>query len=225
MTQLIVQPGAAPGIDTVIKHNGLLDLNNFGTTSRVNLGTDYSNKAFVFVRGLFRFDLSSIPITATIDHASLTLFAAGQGQATEDPAAFVFAAYPLSQTGWTELGANWQKYDGVNAWNSLGGPLGGGGDYLTANGDTAIPADIDTNLQFDNLAAMVADAVSHRQGQLDMIVIGPETPDELSCLSVYLSDYSDATKRPRVVVDYTMHAPAHASMSGGMHELSGNMRG
>jgi autotransporter-associated beta strand protein len=70
-------------------------------------------------RSLLKFPM---PVGATLNSASLTLFA------TElyggNPNAETMSVYRLTQA-WTEAGVGWNKYDGANAWAAAGGDYAG----------------------------------------------------------------------------------------------------
>jgi autotransporter-associated beta strand protein len=70
-------------------------------------------------RSLLKFPM---PVGATLNSASLTLFA------TElyggNPNAETMSVYRLTQA-WTEAGVGWNKYDGANAWAASGGDYAG----------------------------------------------------------------------------------------------------
>ena len=66
---------------------------------------------------LFRWNLSSIPDTASVTWATITLTTYPVGGPYDDVPVEVFQ----SKKDWTEMGVTWNNYDGVNPWQIAGG--------------------------------------------------------------------------------------------------------
>lgn len=114
----IIQPSS---YDTTL--NALSPDNNHG-------GLDY-----VVVRGhldpyrvLEQFDLSVIPAGSVVSSATLKLY--DYMWLSYNPVGRTYWAYRVTQS-WTEGGATWNKYDGVNSWATPGG------DYTATGGASA----------------------------------------------------------------------------------------
>jgi hypothetical protein len=213
--QLVLQPDAAAGIDTYLMDGSNADV-NFGNAAVIGIGTSQSGKFTNRVRGVVRFDLSVIPVGASIVNATLTLFAATGGSVT-GPAQF--KAYRLTQAGWTEFGATWNKYNGTNSWGTAGG------DYTSDGQDSATINSGAEDLVFDALAQLAADAVANRNGLLHLLVVGPEAGVNNHLLA-HSSDGGEAAKRPKLVVEYEAPRPSltvsdHADGTGATAAISG----
>jgi len=112
MTTLVLQPDAAAGYDTDIDTN-LPDMNNGAATS-IHVG---ENNAIAMIwHTLIKFDLSSIPGDVHIDTATLTLKIMGDWSNN----ARTFRVYRQKRV-WTEMGATWNRWDGVTLWATAGG--------------------------------------------------------------------------------------------------------
>jgi len=75
-------------------------------------------------RSLVQFDLSSIPLGATITSATLHLYYYNSGS---DPVDRVYWVYRVTSP-WVESEVTWNNNDNLNTWTTLGG------DYVTTNG-------------------------------------------------------------------------------------------
>jgi hypothetical protein len=192
MSQLILQPDGANGIDTYLSSVGATA--NFDAEILLRAGTDqFSKSSTAKVRPLMRFDLNSLPAGSVIHSASLTLYPANgilSGGGT-------FHLYRLTQPAWTESGATWNAYDGTHNWTTAGG------DYTTADGDTTTIAGPTQNLVFAALKNLAIDALANRGGLLQAIILGPEVASGDRYYEAFGSDWEIEAQRPRLVVNYT----------------------
>ena len=192
MIQVTIQPDATGGVDSDLRDGSNSDVNS-GTNNYVLIGTTLLTKVPTKFRGVFRFDVSSIPRSARIHNATLTLATAG-GSLTSP----TFTVNRLTRDDWTELGVTWNSRDGVHDWTTPGG------DYTTVGQDTfSIAGSVASNLVFDELAELVADAVVFRAGLLQLLVIGPEA-GVANFMAVLSSDDETPANRPKLVVEYTL---------------------
>ena len=87
---------------------------NHGTENGL-YGGEWNGGAQV-ARTLLKSDLSSIPTSATVLSATLSLWVAAD-YADNTRTYRVFR----QKRAWTEAGATWNKYDGTNDWQTAGG--------------------------------------------------------------------------------------------------------
>ena len=80
-----------------------------------------------------------------------------------------FVPQRVTRTGWTELGATWNLYDGVSSWTIPGG------DVDPASGIESGLATGATELDFTDIIPLVIDAMVLRSGSLDLLIQGNES--------------------------------------------------
>lgn len=105
---LLLQPAS---IDSYIRDDA--PTTNFGTN--VNLLIGEITGAVRTHRTLIKFDLSSLPANATIISATLSLFVTAKFLSNTR----LYKVFRLKRA-WTSAGVTWNKYDGVNDWQSPG---------------------------------------------------------------------------------------------------------
>lgn len=137
---------------------------NQGANQGINNGV-LTGKTPTLYHGLFMFDFGLIVgIAATITSASFGFYVnstAGTGGAQHSLNRIV----PARQN-WTEMGATWNTYDGVNAWTTPGGDF----DAIippfvwvpTGNGFQVVPGGT-------TLVALLQDAINNWNGQLHLL--------------------------------------------------------
>ncbi|MBA2704915.1 MAG: DNRLRE domain-containing protein [Blastocatellia bacterium] len=111
-TTLTLQPDATAGLDTMLYAGAATT--NYGTLSVIAIGEP--NDAVGAARGLYKFDLSSIPSGATISSATLSLYA-------ETDRANNAGTYRVfrQKRAWVEAQASWNVYSTGNSWGAAGG--------------------------------------------------------------------------------------------------------
>lgn len=118
---LTLQPDATAGKDAVMLSS--LEANNRGIDPYCYVG-ESANATDAIYRSLIQFDLSSIPATAKVQSATLTLWRTFDRSTN----ARVMSIYRLKRA-WVEGtknnaapadGATWVTYDGVNSWGFAG---------------------------------------------------------------------------------------------------------
>jgi predicted RNA-binding Zn-ribbon protein involved in translation (DUF1610 family) len=118
-----VQPDPQEGKDTYIYDES--STTNYGTNSYIRvMNTSSGNR-----RTLIQFDLSSLPEYDMIIDAHVWLYRYG-GSLTDSATTNVHR----STQSWTETGATWDTYDGINDWPANNN----GGDYDTSIEDTEV---------------------------------------------------------------------------------------
>jgi hypothetical protein len=153
---------------------------------------------------LIQFDVSTIPDTATIDSATLYLYKNASGGINHTG-----YLYPIlsANSGWTEAGATWNHTDGTGHWAGDAASDGGsdagctvsGTDYdATAAGSVSyVGADAaDTEYAISIGTATVTAWLTANYG----LVLHAGDNTEIFRSSDYTTD---ATKRPKLVVNYT----------------------
>lgn len=112
MTTYTSQPDETSGLDTYI--SAIYGNVNYGNQNSIAVGKQVSDTDVV--RGLIKFDISSIPVGAIVISATLSLTISGDDSSN----ARTMRVY-RQKKAWTEAGATWNKYDGTNNWTSTGG--------------------------------------------------------------------------------------------------------
>src|SRR5262249_21225369 len=151
--QVVLQPDPSAGVDTYLTAPANSD-SNWGTLPRAWVGTDERNAQ----RPLMRFTLGGAPAGATVLACTLTV----QADVVEAPlAGHVFR---VTQPGWTETGATWNRYDGITPWATPGG------DVDATSGIAFTPPPASGPFAFPDLTPLCEDAIAARGGQLDMLI-------------------------------------------------------
>jgi hypothetical protein len=104
------RPDAASGVDTHI--NSAAPTTNYNTATSISAGTSTTNT----FRTLIKFDISSIPATATIISAKLILFVSSDSSTN----ARIFVVRRLLRN-WVLAQATWNIYSTGNNWQTAGG--------------------------------------------------------------------------------------------------------
>jgi len=175
--------------DTYIA-SGVLANNNFGNDIYLAMGSQTATKdSYSLYRSILRFDLTSL-VGATILDATLLLTASHGSLSNE-----TFTIHRLTQSNWTEFGANWNVYDVGHTWAA------GGGDFdPTPAQSLTIP--FVQSLVFDQVKSLVKDAIVNRGGILDVLVKGT-APTGNQILYCYSSGNATPSNRPTLIVNYT----------------------
>ena len=112
MSTYTSQPDETAANDTWLGSSNTV---NHGTDTHLYVGED-NTQSPNYWRTLIKFDLSSIPAGSTVLSATLSLWVEGDWSSN----ARTFRAY-RQKRAWTESGATWTKYDGINNWSTAGG--------------------------------------------------------------------------------------------------------
>ncbi len=218
MTILTLQPDAAAGKDTRIRTGdpgGAEDQNN-GAATQFQFG-HYVVPNLIDV-GLIQFDLSSIPSSAIISTATLTLTLLVDGS-TYAANGRTARAYRILQawvegTGidsWPADGATWNDYDWPNDWQAAG--CSGANDVEAADigSHTFATTDLaasthDFNLTVSKVQEWVSGALTNKGLKIQM---DTEVSDCYSCAS---SDHATEGYRPKLVIEYTMPSGGYVAI-------------
>jgi len=182
MGQLTLQPDAAAGKDAYL--NEPTPDTNYGGGSVQMKGIVNSKR-----HSILEFDISSIPAGATIDSATLFLSEQGGAQLTTGE------LVRMTQAGWVELEATWNQYANGSNWTTSGGDADTTQrtTFTTiGNGEGSVDAlDAQPHCQ---------DALDNRSGLVRLLIRPTETGWSVGWHS---SDSTTASKRPKLVVNYT----------------------
>ena len=183
---LTLQPNGAAGIDTFLRQS--IPDSNFGTDANLRFATNY--------RALIKFDLSSIPVGASIVSGTSFLTLSVRAAATSIVS---LNRILIAAVAWTELGATWNHLDGVSNWP--GGHTGcgtSGVDYsstalgsITATLNDPVGTIYTSALTLSEVALMVTNNAG--------LVFGGSS----ATLNYFASsDHLTAAYRPKLVVVY-----------------------
>lgn len=192
MSTLILQPDE----DDLTSADAMIGDSAFASTNYGEQSEHYIGRSIIIkdlaanFRSLHRFDVSAI-LGATVIDATLTL-TLGTGSILTD---YTFSLHRLTQPNWTEFGVTWNTYDGTNPWTTAGGD-----HVVTPVQSFALTAP--QSLVFDNIKALVQDAITLRGGLLDVLVKGSGAASGNQRLEVRSSGDADPARRPKLVVNY-----------------------
>src|SRR5262249_22619729 len=151
--QVVLQPGPSEGVDTYLTAPASSD-SNWGTLARAWVGTDERNAQ----RALLRFTLGGVPASATVLACTLTV----EADAVDAP--LPGHVWRVTQPGWTETGATWNRYDGTHTWATPGG------DVDATSGIPFAPPVVSGPFAFPDLTALCRDAIAARGGRLGLLI-------------------------------------------------------
>lgn len=170
------------------------DTNRNGTVLNVMMSevASYRNRIII------NFDFSSLSSNAVITSAVLSLYYYGTGDS--DPVGRTYQVYRLTQIGWSETEATWNKYAGANSWSSAGG------DFNTDNGGTAI---VPANYGWMTwTVTALAQYFQANTGKIAYFIVKdsgePGTIDAARSALFYSRTGGDVSLRPKLVITYTV---------------------
>lgn len=207
LESLAIQPDAAAGIDTYLS-NGANATSNFGTSAQLLIGTVRTLGVDVYNRAILRFDFADLPPSAVLVGATVQLRIVTNSLVGTQ----AITVYGLANGVWTELGATWNKFDGVTDWTTAGGDFeiedAGSNDYEAGN--TVIGLDV-TDLVLAKRAA--------GETQLDLLFKGPEVVGLSNYISCRSSDDATANLRPLLSLVYFQPTGALMKPIGKLAEM------
>ncbi len=201
---LVLQPDATDGIDSRI--NEFSKPSNYGTSAEISIG-ESKNFASHAVRTLIKFDLTSIPASAAVSSAQLSLYMYFNDSSNA-------RTHRVFRTlrDWVENQVSWNNYSSGNAWSTAGG-FHADDCEQTDIGSLAIaePATLNQFYDWDLTPAGVEGWIS---GALTNYGLLGKTDTELNDMHGYKSsDEAIASKRPKLTVAYTVSAAAPSNLA------------
>ncbi|MCL6105817.1 MAG: DNRLRE domain-containing protein [Actinobacteria bacterium] len=186
---------------------------NWGVANDIDVGENGAGEAR---RGILKFDLSSIPIGSTINSATFSLYESGQMDAST-PQLGVYSAFAgklwAEGTGdgtATGDGATWVSFDGnpADTWTSPGGD----GDFNATPSATANALDVSSSPGWVNwdVTALTQSWVNGTVSNNGVFVKKTSGSGAVDYKVFDSADFSDATLRPKLVIEYV---PAPVAMS------------
>jgi len=196
---LTMTTGASGDVDTYLNQDGTPggnSLRNFGTCVDVSVNRRDGDRA---MRGLVKFNLSSIPSGATVTSATLRLYLNREGGAAYDISAHkVLESWDEGTICNNNGVANWTVRSGtVTNWSTLGGVFG------AALSTTNIPRTTGVYYQWTGLQTTVNEwlgSPSTNYGFLLKAVTENIADDRFEF------DSREATNKPQLVINYTIPA-------------------
>lgn len=196
MTEIVLQPDAGVGKDCRV-YSGTQAAKNYGIAPTFVSGRDNLSQT---IRGLIEFDLSSIPLGATVDSAVLTLYMSNNIDST---GARNVDIHRITQA-WNEGAQNavianpgecsWDDYASPNAWAS------GGGDFdATQDATKSVNA---VGFYTWDIKTLVQEWVDGTANEGLLIKDDNETGTNTRKI-FNLSDHATAGQRPKLVINYT----------------------
>jgi hypothetical protein len=197
MATATLQPGSS-GIDARIVQS---DGGNYGDF--INIGVGESNAGALIMRGVIRFDLSSIPAAAQVSSATLSLWlsSAGSLRASNDRAIRLYRI----KRNWVESQVSWNVYSTGNNWQTAG--CNGANDREASDigsSNLRVLDAIDSEHQFALTPAAVQEWISGSVANNGVLLKCDTETDDMYFF--HSSDSTSATLRPKLVVNYTLPA-------------------
>lgn len=191
---LELQPDATAGLDAGIT---LRDQNsNFGTSDAFSIG-ELDITAEGPDRVLIKFDLSSIPVSATIDSATLSLYALLDVSSNARTARWF-----RQKRAWVEAQATWNIYSTGNSWSTAGG-FHADDCEQTDIGSRAFTA-TETLNEFKDWSLTASAVQGWTSGSFaNNGLLGKMDTESNDAYQFALSDNATAANRPKLTVVYT----------------------
>lgn len=187
------QPDGTAGVDTRLDNSN--PTTNYGTN--VQLGIGESNAGAFILRTLIKFDLSSIPATAYIASATLSLWTVND-ESSNDRAVKVYRML----RSWTEAGATWNTYDGANNWPGGAGAFGSTDCEQTEIASTTVTSALaaNTEVQWSLSTSAITEIVAGTFTNNGFLMKADSEVNDL--YRYHSSDGATAGFRPKLVIEY-----------------------
>jgi hypothetical protein len=188
-----LQPDGTAGKDT---HNSSSAVDtNYATNNAMVIRTGVYN-----LRGFIEFDVSTFPVTGTVQAATMTLVS--NSATYGGPTIQIFSLASGVDT-WTEDGLTWNNYKAGTTWPGSAGCSTADTDYeSTVIGSAVFPNTAGASMAFDLSATRIGQWMTGSNYGLRIWDVGGHAKSDTSKL-VRSSDYSDAATRPKIDIYYT----------------------
>ncbi|HLP51723.1 MAG TPA: DNRLRE domain-containing protein [Chitinophagales bacterium] len=183
---IILQPDATTGKDALV--NSATPNTGYGTHEEVSSYNWTNQGNWTTGRSLLEFDLSQLPNGAVITSATLSLWCNTTTQSTMQLHAGTNASYLRRVTSaWTESGVNWSNQPSTSTQNEV--------TLATSTSSTQDYLNIDVTALYQDIL---------NSGNNYGLMLQLVTESGLSSLVFASSDYSNAAKRPKLEICYTL---------------------
>ena len=166
-----------------------------------NYGSD-TNLALIYYppyyqyRPILHFDISDIPSGATFSQGDFSGYYLHDPEGWMDEEDVKVYMARLTRTNWTESGATWNTYDGVNSWTTAGG------DFTTTN-QVSITFTNETGWETWSASSLIYDCYNLLNKQVHLILY--QTGGDCYARGIYSREYTTNTSlRPKLTVTYTV---------------------
>ena len=210
MSQVVLYPCIATWISEAVPGG------NYGTSNRMNIGA--GGKTEGAMRTLLRIDLQLIGAATIADTSKLELYDTGGGT---DAGNMSYYAYNILQTGWTEEGATWTTYDGVNSWDGAGcSTIGTDYEITFQPFSFSLGAAGWQEWTGATFQSLLQEAIDNHGGVLDILMKWDlENADNYSHYEAEKA--GAASRQPKLTIDYADgDVPGIASIAGGYHQAT-----
>lgn len=180
-----IQPDALQGKDAsiMLNDNGTTYLyNNFGTAVKTE-ATRWTSSGWYKVRSLLQFDLSTIPIDAYVNAATLNLY--GQTHTTNNNVSYL-----------SRISTAWEE--NLVSWNNQ--PIVESGDRLTLNASSGASQNYSLDVS-THARVMVANPTGNKGWEL---TLANEAAGSIQSMQFASSDNTTAAQRPMLSITFTI---------------------
>ena len=190
------QPDDTIGIDAFIEAD--TPTTNYGNDSQFLVGK-YASTSQVY-RGLIKFDFSSIPATALITSATLTLTI---GYAYNNTQVDVYRI----KRAWVEGQATWNIYSTGNNWQVAGALGANDYDSTSIGNGTPSAAGVGTALDISLTTSYVQELINGTMTNNGFLIKSSEASNSLN--GFVSSSHATSLYRPKLVIEYTLPSGNH----------------
>lgn len=157
---------------------------------------------------LVKFDFSSIPAGAVINSATLYLTQIAE-ESSNNRTAVVYRCL----RNWTESGATYNKYDGVNNWGTAGARATTDIDTTNVLGTRAFSgSEAGGEKAFSLNTTEITKMINGSYSNYGFVVTLTNIPQVNDLYRFASSGNATATNRPKIVIDYSVPTPGGSSV-------------
>ena len=188
---LILQPNAIAGTDALVASFSGSANTNFGNNPDIDADAWTIGGDDVVYRGYLRFDLTTIPVNAIIQQATLTLF--NNPTSTNGWPPGSHSSFSISNESWLQkVISPWNE--NTITWNNQ--------PASDTTGEIALPQSISPQQDYIiDMTNLIQGAVSNPSNNYGFVV-RMQTEVQYGALVFASSDYPDSTKHPKLVLSY-----------------------